>query len=164
MSIYPMTTRGSSALCEPFERHYPEQSCGESAIPNRSKSMELRLMKIPARSRRQALDWSLVLVSQGIESTIDPGEDGSHWGLLVSAADYDSAVHSIRLYRIENRGWPWRREIFHRGVIFDWGSLAWVALLGLFFVLDARLNLREAGVMNTASVSRGQWWRLFTGV
>jgi len=121
-------------------------------------------MKIHARSRQQALDWCLVLVSQGIETTIDAGEGGAHWGLLVSAADYERAHHSIRLYQIENRGWPWQREIFHRGVIFDWGSLSWVALLGLFFVLDARLNLREAGFMNTAAVSRGQWWRLFTGV
>jgi len=126
--------------------------------------MDLQAIKIPARSRRQALDWSLVLVSQGIETSIDAGEDGAQWGLLVSAADYERAVNSIRLYRIENRGWPWQREIFHRGVIFDWGSLAWVALLGLFFALDARSEFQTAGVMNAAAVSRGQWWRLFTGV
>jgi membrane associated rhomboid family serine protease len=126
--------------------------------------MDPQLMKIPARSRRQAMDWSLVLVSQGIETTIDAGEDGSQWGLLVSRTDYESALNSIRLYRLENRGWPWQREIFHQGVIFDWGSLAWVALLWLFFVLDSRLNLQTAGVMNAGAVSSGQWWRLFTGV
>jgi len=39
--------------------------------------------RIPVRSRRQAMDWSLVLLSQGIETTIlPPGEDGN-WSLLV---------------------------------------------------------------------------------
>ena len=38
--------------------------------------MERPLMRIPTRSQRQAMDWSLVLVSQGIESTIDHSEDG----------------------------------------------------------------------------------------
>ena len=121
-------------------------------------------MRIPASSRKQALDWSLVLVSQGIETTIDPGEDGARWGLLVASEDYQNAVNSIQQYRIENRGWPWQREIFRPGVFFDWGSLAWVALLGLFFALDVRINLHEAGFMDAASVARGQWWRLFTGI
>ena len=43
--------------------------------------MDLQFVKIPARSRRQALDWSLVLVSQGIETTIDADTDGAQWGL-----------------------------------------------------------------------------------
>src|SRR5207245_4806111 len=70
----------------------------------------------------------------------------------------------IRQYTIENRGWPWQREIFYPGLLFDWGSLAWVALLLLFFALDVRFDLRTRGVMESAAVGHGQWWRLFTAM
>jgi len=66
-------------------------------------SQELR---ISARSRAQAMDWSLVLISQGIDSTIDQAENGAGWGLLVAAENYQNAVAAIRQYAIENRGWP----------------------------------------------------------
>src|SRR5689334_24383422 len=39
---------------------------------------------IAAASRRQAMDWSLVLISQGIESEIVRAGDGAGWALLVS--------------------------------------------------------------------------------
>ena len=42
------------------------------------------------------MDWSLVLVSQGIETTIDQAEDGGGWGLLVAAPDYGTAIRVIR--------------------------------------------------------------------
>jgi len=120
--------------------------------------------RIPARSLRQAMDWSLVLISQGIGAEIQPANsENSTWGLLVSAQDYQNAVAAIRQYRIENRGW-WQREIFRPGLLFDWGSLAWIILLVLFFWLDARLGLRAAGVMDTTAVAHGQWWRLFTSI
>ena len=82
------------------------------------------------------MDLSLVLVSQGIESVIAQTE-GSGWKLLVAPADYDSAVGTIGKYRLENRSWPWRQEI-RREILFDWGCLAWVVLLGLFFWLQGR--------------------------
>jgi len=124
-------------------------------------SQELR---ISARSRAQAMDWSLVLISQGIDSTIDHAENGAGWGLLVASENYQNAVAAIRQYAIENRGWPWQREIFYPGLLFDWGSLAWVALLVLFFALDVQFDLRSRGVMESASVGHGQWWRLFTAM
>jgi rhomboid protease GluP len=110
------------------------------------------------------MDWSLVLVSQGIETTIDPPQDENGWGLLVAAQDYQKAVDAIRQYRIENRGWPWQRQIFRPGILFDWGSLAWVVLLLLFFELDDRLGFRSIGLVDTVAVAHGQWWRLFTGI
>ena len=42
------------------------------------------------------MDWSLVLVSQGIETTIDQAEDGSGWGLLVAGQDYGNAIRQRR--------------------------------------------------------------------
>ena len=58
------------------------------------------------------MDWSLVLVSQGIETTIDQDSDGSGWGLLVAGPDYGPAIKVIRQYHLENRGWPWQQQVF----------------------------------------------------
>ncbi len=72
--------------------------------------------RIPARSRGQAMDWSLVLASQGIEHVIEgPDETGwprnprsseppgpyapLGWGLLVAEPDHGAALTAIRLYR-----------------------------------------------------------------
>jgi rhomboid protease GluP len=110
------------------------------------------------------MDWSLVLVSQGVESTIEYSEDGTGWGLLVAGHDYENALNAIYQYRLENRRQPWRREVLGAGILFDWGSLAWVFLLVLFFWLNTRTDLQVAGIMDTAAVVGGQWWRLFTAI
>ena len=44
---------------------------------------------IPARSRREVMDWSLVLASQEIEAMIVRTEAG--WGLAVEERDYERA-------------------------------------------------------------------------
>ena len=126
--------------------------------------MELETARIPARSRREAMDWSLVLLSQGIEPVIEYAEDAAEWGLVVPAENYPSAQEAIRLYQVENRRWPWRRELFQPGLLFDWGSLAWVGLLVFFYCTDARTDLRSAGIMDSTAASHGQWWRLFTAM
>ena len=110
------------------------------------------------------MDWSLALVSQGIETTIDFSDEAG-WGLLVSESESDRALAVIRQYRTENLRWPWRRKILPQQILFDWGSLAWVALLGAFFWLEeSGADLRGAGAMDAAAVSRGEWWRLFTAI
>jgi len=126
--------------------------------------METDTVRITARSRREALDWSLVLLSQGIEPIIDYGEQDAGWGLVVPAHDYENARTALHLYQLENRRWPWRRELFQPGLLFDWGSLAWAGLLVVFFWMETRSDLRLAGVLDAAAASRGQWWRLFTAV
>lgn len=126
--------------------------------------MEPQTTLIPARSGRQAMDWSLVLTSQDIQHQIEGGEDGTGWGLVVAAPDYERALNAIHLYQLENRRWRWRQEVFSPGVLFDWGSLGWLALIVLFYVLDARLDLRPAGWLLPAAVGQGQWWRLFTAI
>ena len=119
--------------------------------------------RIPVRSRRQAMDWSLVLVSQGIDSTVEVSEEAG-WGLVVAAADYERSLAVLRQYRLENLHWPWRQQV-HRAVLFDWGSLAWVFLLGAFYWLDARApGMHAAGVMDGEAVAHGQWWRLVTAM
>jgi rhomboid protease GluP len=120
--------------------------------------------QISARSQRQAMDWSLVLVSQGIESSIERTADGTHWMLVVSADDFHSALSAIHHYRLENRRWGWRRQLLRPGLLFDWSSLAWVFLLLVFYWADATSGFRTAGTVNSTAVSHGQWWRLFTAI
>ena len=111
------------------------------------------------------MDWSLVLVSQAIENTIDHSAGSPEWSLLVSAADYDKAIQAIHLYQLENRHWRWRRRLFKPGFLFDWASVPWSLLLCVFFGLSAsHPTLRVSGEMDTAAVSHGQWWRLFTAM
>ena len=76
------------------------------------ESKETQTARIPARTRRQAMDWSLVLASQQIETTIEYAPDASGWGLMVPPPDAERAIEAIRLYRLENRRWGWRRRTF----------------------------------------------------
>jgi membrane associated rhomboid family serine protease len=133
-------------------------------IVNELTSTPAQEMRIPARSRNQAMDWSLVLVSQGIETIIDHDQNELGWGLLVHDQDYQRAIDVIRLYRQENRRWLWQRNVFRPGLLFDWASLAWVALTVIFFGIDTQNALQAAGLMDTAALARGQWWRLFTAI
>lgn len=120
-------------------------------------------VRIRVRSRRQAMDWSLMLLSQDIASTIDHSEELG-WGLIVAARDRDRALEQIRQYRLENVRWPWRQEV-REHVLFDWGSLGWVFLICLVYWLNAnRTDLRSIGLMDSAAVNRGEWWRLFTAI
>jgi rhomboid protease GluP len=111
------------------------------------------------------MDWSLVLASQGIEPTIECSEDVG-WGLWVAESDYAKALQVLRLYQRENRRWRWQQKIFEpEGYLFDWASLAWVAVVCLFFwFTDERSVPRMAGLMDSAQVLRGQWWRPFTAM
>jgi membrane associated rhomboid family serine protease len=126
--------------------------------------MDSPIARIPARTRYQAMDWSLVLASQGIEPTIEFSADGAGWELLVPATEYEAALAALRQYRLENRRRPWRQDVLGAGVLFDWASLAWVGLVALFFWLSTRGDLESAGIMDSAAVAHGQWWRLFTAM
>ena len=55
------------------------------------------------------MDWSLVLVSQGIEVALDREPTGNTWNLLVAPADHRRSLTAIRQFRLENRGFQWRR-------------------------------------------------------
>lgn len=126
--------------------------------------MESSLASIAARSRVEAMDLALVLISQGIESTIERTEE-SGWVLQVSSPDQPAALEAIELYRSENRTRRWRREVLQSGLLFDWVSVAWVVLLCLFYWLsDAKTGLQTRGMVDTLALAHGQWWRLFTAM
>ena len=117
---------------------------------------------ISAQNRRQAMDWSLVLISQEIESTILHTEEG--WRLAVALADHDRALAAIRQYRQENRGLKWRQELRWPGVTFHAGGAIWCLLLVTLHWVTAFRDpgLRIAARMDSIAVLNGEWWRLFT--
>src|SRR5262245_22884417 len=111
--------------------------------------------RIVAYSRRQAMDWSLVLASQGVEATIEPAAVPGQYELVVPAADEDFARGTIRQYRREMqvRGRPWTPESSH--AVFDWSSLAWAVGVVLFFLTAGRAGLVAAGILDSAQVAQG---------
>ena len=132
--------------------------------PNPVQPAASALERIPARTRRHAMDWSLVLASQGIDAVIEHQPD-SGWALVVPAADCPRALESIRQYRRENRRWPWRRKVLQRRLGFDWGAAVWTLLVLVFFsATHWRPALCDAALMDATRFAQGQWWRVFTAV
>jgi membrane associated rhomboid family serine protease len=123
--------------------------------------------RIPARSRRQAMDWSLVLASQEIHPVIlPPSPESEEWSLLVEPPEFEPAMNAIRLYRLENRGWSWRKELPGGNLEIHSGAVLWCLLLAFWHWLAvyAWPALKWRGVMDSAAVLHGSWWRLFTPV
>jgi len=118
---------------------------------------------IPVKSERQAMDWSLVLVSQGIESTIERVPESENWQLSVPSNDYARAVQALRQYHAENKRGTWVREL-PAGLLLDWRALAWAAAMLLIYFANATSGdmWESAGLMSSQLVRAGQWWRLFT--
>jgi len=122
---------------------------------------------ICASSKRQAMDWSLVLASQAIEAGIERNPDDSQdWWIIVPAEEHARALASIELFCAENRTphGPWQKSVPGTGLLFDSRSVGWFLIITLIHVLTelAPRDLRFAGRMDNAAVAAGQWWRLIT--
>src|SRR5882672_6345740 len=130
------------------------------------KAMQPMSAAIPVRTERQAMDWSLVLVSQGIETTIERDPEAGLWRLVVDAPNYTKALRTLRQYRVENRHQVWRQQLPWTGLVFDWRSVVPLAIIVFLFAVQAtgRGDLQGAGMMDNKAVHAGQWWRLFTAV
>lgn len=119
---------------------------------------------IRARSRQEAMDWSLVLASQGIEPTIQYQPAAGGWLLVVQRAEFEPAVAAIRQFHRENRGWHWRHQVASSEFTFHWGALVWCWTLILFhwwgWAWGGGLEL--AGTMNDRVAQSGEWYRLWT--
>jgi rhomboid protease GluP len=122
---------------------------------------------IQVRSESQAMDWSLVLASQGIETAIERSADDGGIFLTVHPLDHPRATAAIRQYVRENRRRRWHQPIRGTGLLLDWRVVFCLSpLLVLFFLSDvaALPYLKAQGVMDNAAVRHGEWWRLFTAV
>ena len=127
--------------------------------------MELNAI-IPVRSERQAMDWSLVLVSQGIETAIEQAPESGAWRLRVSEDDQARAWTTLRLYWHENRRRRWQRPLKWTGLLFDGRAAFWFGLIAAIYLVDALgfADFKGVGMMDTLAVRKGEWWRLFTAV
>ncbi|HUR44991.1 MAG TPA: rhomboid family intramembrane serine protease [Candidatus Saccharimonadales bacterium] len=121
---------------------------------------------IPVRSRQQAMDWSLVLTSQGIECRIDANATEHGWQLSVAQADFSRSIQALRLYHRENKQHIWSQVEPWTGLTFDWRVIAWFILLALIHLAVATKYplLGSAGLMVSAKVAAGDWWRPITAV
>jgi membrane associated rhomboid family serine protease len=118
---------------------------------------------LECRSRAQALDWSLVLISQGVESVIGQRAEDHSWFLEVPEADLARARESVRAYERENAT-VWRREVKGTGLLFDARAAFWFVAMALFhfFIAQPETDFWLRGLMNRDAVLHGEWWRLFT--
>jgi rhomboid protease GluP len=123
-------------------------------------------LTISVRDRRQAMDWSLVLASQGIAAVIDHEETSDRWCLRVEASDSQRALATLKLYHLENRGWHWEQPLPWAGVTFHWGAAFWCLFLAFVhgLVANGAVALRESGMMDGPSFLTGEWWRVFTAM
>lgn len=120
---------------------------------------------ITVRDERQAREWALALLSQGIESTVIEDELSGALALEVDAAQCGTALRILKMYHVENRGWGLRNELPVVHLSFNWACLGWAGFLVVIHFLatlpDSRMT--AAGVLSH-SVKDGEWWRLFTAI
>lgn len=116
---------------------------------------------IRARNHQQALDWSLVLASQGIECGLARDAQSGAWQLLLGMADQPRALEALRQFNRENRRFRWEHPLPDSELNFHAGVLAWVAVLALLHVFG---DLLKAGEFRYAAAAQGEWWRAFTAV
>jgi hypothetical protein len=132
--------------------------------------------RIPAQSRRQAMDWSLVLASQDIHPIIRAPDElavnrdaavlQESWSLLVEPSQYDLALAAIHQYRLENRGWAWRKQLpgasieIHTGAVF----CCLVLIAWHWITTFVAPDWNDVAEMNSEAVRRGEWYRLFTAI
>mgnify|MGYP003694352789 CR=1 FL=1 len=109
----------------------------------------------------RALDWSLVLVNQGIKAPIEPASSRNQ---LASWTDMIRKGHPGHPPIQNGKPWAGLAASHCRGrrLIFDWHNLAWFPSAGRHFLFQqgATPILTEAGVMDRQAVLVGQWWRL----
>ena len=115
---------------------------------------------IPARSERQAMDWSLVLASQSIEVRLERLPGSGRWQLIVPEPESQRARDVIRQFLRENQGWAWRVNVPGSTVNLHWVSLVWVFVIAVLHAAGGpgfRTALHESG-----PARNGEWWRAFT--
>ena len=117
-----------------------------------------------ARSRRQAADWSLVLLSQGIEN--EPDRSDERWGIWVDEREAKRSRSILELYRRENRRWFWLRRPGAPGLAWHPGAVSWALTLLLLFGWQCQAPgwLEAHGRLDAAAVRSGEWWRLLTAI
>ncbi len=132
--------------------------------PNELPSIEENSRLILSPSRKTVMEWSLLLTSQGISSTIlYPYR--RRWFLKVADKDHQSAQQLIRIYTHENRHFQGYRKLHAEKVLFNWGTLYWALPTGLSYWLNfvSHERLSSAGALSSMRfLEDGEWYRLIT--
>ncbi len=116
-----------------------------------------------AHSKAQALEWSLVLISQQIESTVLPTTNPNAWIVKVDPTHFQAAKELIQLYEQENQRWPFRYSIPQTHIPFDATSILWGIFTTAFYLLQQKHPIIQLlGVASVDHVRQGEWWRIFT--
>ena len=123
-------------------------------------ALEIIPASIRSRSERQAMDWSLVLASEGIEVTLDRDPLNAGWRLLVAPEDELRARGAIRQYCRENRAFEWQHEVPGSDFWFDGRVIFWGLAVALVFIITQ--GPVDGGLFDTRLVRQGDWWRAFT--
>ena len=121
---------------------------------------------IHARNSDEAMDFGLVLASQGIVHEIEHDIETDAWMLRVEEADFARSADNIRKFVEENKGFKWRQTIPSTGMVFHRGAVIWCLVLVWLhgFVSGPGYRLKEIGQMDSELFAAGEWWRLFTAV
>ncbi|WCJ58901.1 rhomboid family intramembrane serine protease [Fontisphaera persica] len=120
--------------------------------------------RLPVRSEEQAREWSLVLISQGIETVLARDAETGEWFLEMAPEHFSHACQSLRLYLVENRNRRWQSPVEWAGEVYDWRAWFWALLMAVMFWLERVLpvDLSVTGRVDGAAVAQGEIWRLFT--
>lgn len=116
---------------------------------------------IPAVSERQAMDWALVLASQGIEVVVDGASGGGRVGVRVPALDADRAREALGRYEEENRGWALRLPVPGGDARLHGLALTWVFALVVIHAAN-RGAASPRAVFDSTAFLRGETWRAWT--
>ncbi|MBL9169671.1 MAG: rhomboid family intramembrane serine protease [Verrucomicrobiales bacterium] len=133
--------------------------------PGKGCSMDDRSKaSLGPRSHRQAMDWSLVLVSQGIEPELLQRDAQPYPDLLVPAEELSRSLQILEQYQRENRHRRWQRPLPRTRILFDWQSLGWGALVCILFAFQMAEGslLLPLGEFDSKRVLAGEWWRSVT--
>jgi membrane associated rhomboid family serine protease len=120
----------------------------------------------PVTRLGQLREWTLVLSSMGIAHAVRDVDNA--WVILVSEADRARAAEAIRLYEVENRNWPPRRQ---RELLPHARSLVapmLMLLLVLFFAVTGPADRSSAwfarGTASSDRILHGELWRAVTAL
>jgi len=121
---------------------------------------------ISVRDARQARDWALALLSQGIESKVIEDEESGAVALEVATARCGAALRVLKQYHVENRGWGMHRELPVVHLSFNWACFGWASVVVLFHHLATLPGSRmvAAGLLSPSVLGSHEWWRLFTAM
>lgn len=142
----------------------------DDELPSPPVGLPMYSLELP--DREACMDFSLVLLSEGIETIPVSSISGDHWGLWVEIHDRPRTGqilaewmhdHSLNIWNPENEVQPQEMPPFQ--FINGW-ILGWLAFLVVVFVAGPSDNspMKVAGILNQRTWDHHEWHRLLTSI